>query len=100
MVMFGTVLLVAAIGLQLLDLATTAVALRSKTAHEANPVLRWFFDRIGWVASLVALKLMVCALCVGLWAGGYVIALAVVVAAYLLVVVNNVLVLQRNANAK
>ncbi len=95
-----TILLISALLLQVLDLVTTIVAIRSGAAHEANPVLRWFFDRIGWVASLVALKSIVCALCVALWAGGYTVGLAVVVAAYLLVVVNNVLVLQRNANAK
>ena len=43
--------------LQLLDIVTTLVALRSPLAREENPLLRHLFDRLGVAPTLVVLKL-------------------------------------------
>lgn len=44
------------IGLQVLDVITTLVALRNPKLQEGNKYLKWLMDRIGVAPTLLAIK--------------------------------------------
>ena len=45
--------------LQIADVWTTMAALKTGKAHEANPVMEWFMDKLGVVPSLLIIKAVV-----------------------------------------
>jgi hypothetical protein len=45
--------------LQIADVWTTMVALKTGKAHEANPIMKWFMDKLGVVPSLLIIKAVV-----------------------------------------
>jgi hypothetical protein len=88
--MINYILLAIFIALQAGDFYTTYAILKNRTGREANPILAWVFDRIGYVAGLAIFKGL--AVAVGVyaaqfWNGYYV--LAPMVALYAWVVWNN-----------
>lgn len=94
--MINYILLVIFIILQLADLYTTYTIIKTGKGYEANPLLAWIFDRIGYVYGLLIFKGL--AIAIGLyviqfWNGYYV--LAPLVALYTWVVYNNYKVLNK-----
>lgn len=77
------------VALQVADLVTTVIALRNPRLGESNSVLRWLFERLGVIPTLVIVKGAVIALLVF---GGREMGLpilAVLTVLYVWVVVNN-----------
>ena len=80
--------------LQCLDIGTTWYALdRVSGAYEANPVMKWLFDRVGVIAGLIGTK-------IAFIAGVYFLqpaywGLVVLIVVYLAVIGNNVYQLLR-----
>ena len=94
--MINYILLAIFIALQCGDFYTTYTILKTGKGYEANPILRWVFDKIGYVTGLVIFKCL--AVAVGVyaaqfWNGYYV--LAPMVALYTWVVYNNYKVLTK-----
>jgi hypothetical protein len=92
--MINYILLAVFIALQAGDFYTTYTILKNGKGYEANPILRWVFDRIGYVTGLTIFKGL--AIAVGVyaaqfWNGYYVLVPAV--ALYAWVVYNNYKVL-------
>ncbi len=87
-------LIIVLIGLQLADIVTTWLALRGGAAREANPVVRWFIERLGLVPGLVAAKLALVAPVLAV-ATASTTALWLGIALYAAVIVNNIIVLRR-----
>ena len=54
--MINYILLAIFIALQAGDFYTTYTIIKTGKGYEANPILRWVFDRIGYVASLAIFK--------------------------------------------
>jgi hypothetical protein len=54
--MINYVLLAIFIALQVGDFYTTYAILKKGTGREANPILAWVFDKIGYVAGLAVFK--------------------------------------------
>ena len=93
--MINYILLAIFIALQAGDFYTTYTILKTGKGYEANPILRWVFDKIGYVTGLTIVKGL--AIAVGVyaaqfWNGYYV--LAPMVALYTWVVWNNFNVLK------
>lgn len=87
--------------LQLADIATTAYAIRSRIAHESNPVMAWLIDNLGLAIALVIPKVLVLYMLYHYvlplaWAG-YIIGALVVL--YSVVVVSNCAVIYRGKKA-
>jgi hypothetical protein len=94
--MINYILLAIFIALQCGDFYTTYTILKTGKGYEANPILRWIFDKIGYVTGLVIFKCL--AIAVGVyaaqfWNGYYVLIPAV--ALYTWVVYNNYKVLTK-----
>jgi hypothetical protein len=93
--MINYILLAIFIALQCGDFYTTYTILKTGKGYEANPILKWVFDKIGYVTGLVIFKCL--AVAVGVyaaqfWNGYYV--LIPMVALYTWVVWNNFNVLK------
>jgi hypothetical protein len=93
--MINYILLAIFIALQAGDFYTTYTILKTGKGYEANPILAWIFNKIGYTAGLAIFKGM--AIIVGVyaaqfWNGYYV--LAPMVALYSWVVWNNFNVLK------
>ena len=54
--MINYILLAIFIVLQASDFYTTYTILKNGKGYEANPILRWIFDKIGYVAGLAIVK--------------------------------------------
>ena len=91
--MINYILLAIFIALQAGDFYTTYTILKTGKGHEANPLLAWVFDRIGYVLGLVLFK----GLCIviGFMLLPYWYALAFLDALYVWVVYNNYKVLTK-----
>jgi hypothetical protein len=94
--MINYILLAIFIALQAGDFYTTYTILKNRKGYEANPILRWVFDKIGYVAGLAIFKGL--AVAVGVyaaqfWNGYYV--LIPCIALYAWVVYNNYKVLTK-----
>jgi hypothetical protein len=94
--MINYILLAVFIALQVGDFYTTYTILKKGTGREANPILAWVFDKIGYVVGLAIFKGL--AIAVGVyaaqfWNGYYVLIPAV--ALYTWVVWNNYKVLTK-----
>ena len=94
--MINYILLIFFIALQAGDFYTTYIILKTGKGYEANPILRWVFDKIGYTAGLAIFKGL--AVAVGVyaaqfWNGYYV--LAPMTALYAWVVYNNYKVLTK-----
>ena len=94
--MINYILLAIFIALQAGDFYTTYTILKNRTGREANPILRWVFEKIGFTAGLAIFKGL--AVAVGVyaaqfWSGYYVLIPAV--ALYSWVVYNNYKVLTK-----
>ena len=87
--LWGTFLL-----LQCVDIASTYKALQRVTgAYEANPLLRWVFERVGPLPGMLLIKGVMCG---ALWyMQAPALALGVLCAVYALVVGNNIRILMR-----
>lgn len=93
--MINYILLAVFIALQAGDFYTTYTILKTGKGYEANPILKWVFDRIGFTVGLAIFKGL--AVAVGVyaaqfWNGYYV--LIPMVALYTWVVFNNFNVLK------
>jgi hypothetical protein len=79
--------------LQCIDLYTTYTIIKTGKGHEANPILAWVFDKIGYPTGLVVFK----GLCIviGFFLLPYWYALAILNALYLWVAYNNYKVLTK-----
>jgi len=93
--MINYILLAIFISLQCGDFYTTYTILKTGKGYEANPILAWIFDKIGYVTGLAIVKGL--AIAVGIyaaqfWNGYYV--LAPMIALYTWVVWNNFNVLK------
>ena len=86
MIITLTVILVA---LQILDYVSTIKALESKKGVEANPLVRWFMDKMGVRQGLAALKGVGIAVAFYLYSIQSVIGLAVLILIYAGIVLNN-----------
>jgi hypothetical protein len=94
--MINYIFLTIFIALQFGDFYTTYTVIKMGKGHEANPVLAWIFNKIGYTAGLVIFKGLVIAVGVyaaQFWNGYYV--LIPMVALYTWVVFNNFNVLKR-----
>jgi len=80
-----TYLLIAFAVLQVLDLYTTSAALKSKTAKEANGLMRPLFDKFGLVPTMV-IKGIVLTIIASLVEQPYLIGMCLI---YIFVVINN-----------
>ena len=94
--MINYILLAIFIALQCGDFYTTYTILKTGKGYEANPILRWVFNKIGYVTGLAIFKCL--AVAVGIyaaqfWNGYYVLIPAV--ALYTWVVWNNYKVLTK-----
>ena len=92
--MINYILLAIFIALQIGDFYTTYTILKNRTGREANPILAWVFDKIGYVAGLALFKGL--AVAVGIyvaqfWNGFYILVPCIVL--YTWVVYNNYKVL-------
>jgi len=54
--MINYILLAIFIALQIGDFYTTYVILKTNKGYEANPILAWIFNKIGYVAGLAIVK--------------------------------------------
>ena len=63
--MINYILLAIFIALQASDFYTTYAILKNGKGREANPILAWVFDRIGYVAGLALFKGL--AVVIGVW---------------------------------
>ena len=52
------ILFAAFVVLQCLDVHSTNAALQRPDVFEANPVVRWFMDKLGILSALIALKVL------------------------------------------
>lgn len=86
MIIILTVILVA---LQIFDYVSTIKALESGKGVEANPLVRWFMDKMGTRQGLAALKGAGIAVAFYLYSIQSVIGLGVLTALYGYIVVNN-----------
>lgn len=88
-------LLISVIALQLLDFATTAFALRTKRAAEANPLMARIMKKIGVIPALIVTKGTVVALAIFLWRIDNLIWLVILSVAYAVVTFNNLRLIKR-----
>jgi hypothetical protein len=86
MIIILTVILVA---LQIFDYVSTIKALESGKGIEANPLVRWFMDKLGTRQGLAALKALGIAVAFFLYSTGSIIGIGLLVALYGYVVFNN-----------
>lgn len=80
--------------LQIADILSTFYALRGGNAREANPVVLWFIERFGLFPGLLISKATIVAPVIYIGAN-HSVALWIAVAAYVLVLINNLVVLKR-----
>ena len=90
--MDARLLLVLIIALQVADIATTIIALKNNV--EANPVMRFFFNKVGVVPALLLIKLAFVGFLVVFRHDIHIHAMYVVAALYAYIVFNNVKILQ------
>ena len=87
---------VIAILLQVADYWTTRVAIESGKGSEGNKIVKWFMDKLGLRAGLIAMKLVGIALLLALYFIGYWLVFIPVIVFYAIVVYNNYLIFKRN----
>lgn len=88
-------LLLAVTALQLVDFATTAFALRTRRAAEANPLMARIMKRIGVIPALIITKGTVVALAIFLWSIDSLLWLVILAVAYAVVTFNNLRLIKR-----
>ena len=94
--MINYILLAVFIALQAGDFYTTYTILKTGKGYEANPILRWVFDKIGYTIGLIIVKGLAIALGIyaaQFWNGFYILVPAI--ALYTWVVWNNYKVLTK-----
>ncbi len=84
--------------LQLLDITTTYIAISSGKSKEANPVMNWFFTKLGMLPSLIIIKTIVIILFGLIYTQIPIYAWIILIAIYVLVVLNNVYHILKNRN--
>jgi hypothetical protein len=82
-------MLIAVIVLQVFDFATTAYALQTRSAIEANPLMARLMDWIGVIPALILTKGTVIGLAIFLWRIDNMFWLGVLLIAYAVVGLNN-----------
>lgn len=93
--MINYILLAIFIALQCGDFYTTYTILKTGKGYEANPILRWVFDKIGYVTGLAIFKglaVIIGVYAASFWNGFYI--LIPTIALYTWVVYNNYKVLK------
>ena len=87
-------LLITYIALQLLDFWTTHTIIK-KGGYERNPLILWLMQRIGNTKALVVYKIIGILAGILVYSTGYLWAMALITGFMFIVIVNNIIVLNR-----